>query len=381
MVEKCTPEQRIELIATAKAATENGNLHGCYYKLLAGESSVVEPNPLKQDMAGALGKIVYNARFSSLSLACFNNLYHKLSWYGPGYVRVILKGSTAISLQKDDCDFDFGDMDIGVYINPHLDKASFDKIYTDVSIVCGQVIAKHKQMLDRTFFRPREGHDVLLSEEDKYLFRDMHIKAMESIGVASCFSYRNESSSNSIYLTRSEAEENKVVRINMPHFENAEKIPLEYTPIMCSINDTIRNVTDNGRVTAFSLFRIKWGNCVSVAGSDSGSGETGSDKFSKLSSDFIDITLLKQDDSNLMDFWQRGGFVARSPLTCLVSKWGWRMTCSSLNECIHDLHKSLLVYDMSAEKKDKKHEMLKKLICSTAARASPLCEARQAETD
>ena len=351
MVEKCTPEQRIELIATAKAATENGNLHGCYYKLLDGESSVVEPNPLKQDMANALGKIVYNSRFSSLSLACFNNLYHKLSWYGPEYVRVILKGSTAISLQKEN--FDYGDMDIGIYINPHLDKERYDKIFADVSIVCGQVIAKHKQMLDRTFFRPREGHDVLLSEDDKYLFRDMHIKAMENIAVVSCFSQRNESSSNSIYLTKSEAMDDKVVRINMPHYENAEKIPLEYTPIMCSINDTIQNIGDNGRITEFSLFRIKWANCVE---SD--------DKFSKLSSDFIDITLLKQNDTNLLDFWKRGGFAARSPLTCLVSKWGWKMTCSSLSECIHDLHKSLLVYNMTADKKERKNEILRKLVCA-----------------
>lgn len=365
MVEKCTPEQRIELVAAAKVATDSASLHGCYFKLLdnLGDASIVEPNAMKQDMTNVVGKIVYTERFASLGLACFNNLYRKLSWYGPEYVRVVLKGSTAIALQRDD--FDFGDVDIGIYINPSLPKAHFDKIFTEVSIVCGQVIAKHKQMLDRTFFRPREGHDVLLGEEDKYIFKDLHIKAMEKIGVSSCFSARNESSSNSIYITRSDALDDKVVRINMPHYERAEKIPLEYTPIFCSINDTIKQKKKDGRVTDFSLFRIKWGNCKCISSdtASESSSTSGGEKHTRMASDFIDITVLKQEDSSLIDFLERDGFSARSPLTCLINKWGWRVTCSSITECIHDIHKSLLVYDMSEEKKERKQAMLKILVC------------------
>ncbi|NBU80011.1 MAG: hypothetical protein EBS50_13240, partial [Sphingomonadaceae bacterium] len=320
---------------------------------------------LKQDSASILGSLILdraNGRFASLGLACFHNLYRKLSWYGPEYVRVVLKGNTAISLQRTN--FAFSDIDIGVYINPKMDKTSFDKIYNDVKIVCGQVIAKHKQMIDRTFFRPREGGETLLNEENNQIFQDMHIKAMSEIGVTSCFLERNKSSNNSIYITKSDIPD-KVVRINMPHYEHAEKIPLDFSPISCSINDTIRNVSDD-KITDFSLFRIKWGNIVHDDESDESSESShasASSKSKRLVNDFIDITVMKQDDSGLLDFWSRNGFCARSPLTCLVAKWGWKVTCTSMNECIHDLHKSLLFYDMPIEKKERKQEILKSLVC------------------
>ena len=358
-----TAEQRCELISTAKAAIKPGYLHGCHYKpldLLDGHTAVTDT--LKQESSAILGSLVLDnsGRFASLGLSCYNNLYKKLSWYGPEYVRVVLKGNTAISLQRSN--FAFSDIDIGVYINPMLEKTSFDTIYKDVKIVCGQVIAKHKQMLDRTFFRPREGGDVLLNEDDKYTFQDLHIKAMSEIGVTSCFLARNKSSSNSLYITKSDIQD-KVVRINMPHYENAEKIPLDYSPIVCSINDTIKNVSGD-RITDFSLFRVRWGNIVEQDGSASDSGSDEATHAKKVTTDFIDITVMKQDDSSLMDFWNRKGFVHKSPLTCLVQKWGWKITCTSMDECINDLHKSLMFYDMPVEKKERKQEILKSLVCA-----------------
>lgn len=347
---KCTPEQRAELVSLAKNSDEmHGTLHDCRYKVMEQQNGVVEVDILRQNLTNITGEMIYanKGQFAALSLACYNELYKKLSWYGPEIVKVFIKGGNAIALQ---CPlFDFSDLDIGIYINPSLNKNDFDEIYNDIAVICGQIISKHKQNIDRLFFRQRENAFVLLSDKDTDAFKECHKNRLNTEGYTSSFTERNAASSNSIFITGSDHYDDKVVRIDMPHYENAERIPLEYTPIHCSINDTIFNMYEDGRISSFDLFRIKWGNVI----------ENDENEYKKrIFADFIDISLLRQDDSELQDFFERGGFYQKSRLTSFVIWNGWKLTCASLEECIVNLHKSIYLFDCPEAKKHKKMETI-----------------------
>ena len=366
MVTKCNPEQREELLAAAKATTEKyGKLHDCHFKLMDVVTGAQEVSKDRQDMTQALGNVIYGngGVFSGVSLACFHELYRRMYKFGSENVKVVIKGANAIAFQCKDVPF--SDLDIIVYINPSMSAEDFQAVYKEVSVICGQVISKHKQMLDRTFFRPREGMDTFFNEVGQEAFKTSHILEMNKAGMTSCFvssEIRNASSANSIYITKSLACEDKVVRIDMPHYEKAERLPLDHTPVFCSINDTIRKKdTETGRITDLTLFRIKWGSIIEVDTTDdslSESSESGGTTASRIAADFVDITVLNQDDSELKDFFKRGGFRPRSPLTAFVN-WGyWKLTCSSISECIVDLQKGIDLFDCPETKKDKKRAMI-----------------------
>jgi len=363
MVGKCNPEQRVELLAAAKSCTEkSGKVHDCYFKVMDLMGGAMEISKERQDMTNVLGNMVYgnNGEFSAVSLSCFNELYRRLAWYGQETVKVVIKGNNAIAFQMPG--IPFSDLDIVVYINPTLAKDVFDKVYADVSVVCGQVISKHKQMIDRTFFRTRDGADTLFDASYKEAFVKTHVTEFDKVGATSCFisdDIRNASSSNSIYITASEVTPEKVVRIDMPHYDRAERVPLDFTPVFCSINDTIYKKSETDRVSHLALYRIKWGSLYEVTSSDSASESGGSTTASRMAADFIDISLLGQDDTELLDFASRGGFVRNSPLTTFRFWNGWRITCASINECVMDLMKGIELFDCPPTKKEKKAAMIK----------------------
>lgn len=370
MVGKCTPEELDELVDTAtRSVEEKGKIHECYYKLLDKIEGASEVSETRQNITDALGKLIYseNGKYCKMSLQVFQELYKKLSWYGPKCVKLFIKGKNAIALQLDG--FDFSDLDIGIYINPDMSKENFDKIYSEVNVVCGQVIAKHKQNLDRTFFRTREGVPGLFDNDLKIEFEEKHIEAFKFVDVTSCFvssDIRNFASASSIMLTDSVEYKDRVVRIELPHFKNAERIPLDRTPIFCSVNDTICKVFDDGRKCNINLYRIKLGAIVESESSGDSDDctedeDTPSIVASKTSADFVDITIPKQDDSELLDFAKNFGFERNSPLTSFVLWNGWKVTCSSIVECVRDLEKGVSLFDCPQSKKDKKVLLIKQI--------------------
>lgn len=372
MVGKCTPEQLCELIDTATHSTEEkGKVNECFFKLLEKKEGASEVSETRQNISDALGKLIYsgNGKYSEISLCVFQQLYKKLAWYGTDCVKIFIKGKNAIALQLDG--FDFSDLDIGIYINPSLPKNRFDEIYGEVNTVCGQVIAKHKQLLDRTFFRTREGVPGIFDNDTKAEFEKEHIVAFNSVDVTSCFvssDFRNISSASSIMITDSLVCDSRVVRIELPHFKHAERIPLDRTPIFCSVNDTIIKQFDDGRLCNIKLYRIKWG---AVVESDDGdispseqsvdSDETPSIVATKTCADFIDITIPRQDDTELLDFYNNQGFLKNSQLTAFVLWNGWKLTCASIKECVRDLVKGVSLFDCPQSKKDKKSLLIERL--------------------
>lgn len=371
MVGKCTPEQLCELIDTATHSTEDkGKVNDCFYKLLEKKDGASDVSETRQNISDALGKLIYseNGKYSEISLSVFQQLYKKLAWYGTDCVKIFIKGKNAIALQLDD--FDFSDLDIGIYINPSLPKERFDEIYNEVNIVCGQVIAKHKQVLDRTFFRAREGVLGIFDNDTKVEFEKKHIDAFNSVDVTSCFvtsDIRNLSSASSIMITDSLVCDNRVVRIELPHFKNAERIPLDRTPIFCSVNDTITKKFEDGRYCNIKLYRIKWGAVIESDELDTpselsvGSDETPSIVATKTCADFVDITIPRQDDTELIDFYNNEGFLKNSRLTAFVSWNGWRLTCASIVECVRDLEKGVSLFDCPQSKKDKKSLLIQQI--------------------
>jgi len=379
MVQKCTPAERVELVDTAKASLDpSGNVNGCHFKKMAREFVPDVSNDIqKSDMTGALAYVLYkDERYSGLTVGFYDRLFKSLGFLNKKYgslptrgdfvTRVFIKGANAIALQQPG--FEFSDMDIGVYINPTMSEKDFETVHAEVRIIVGRLLAAHKRAIDATFFLRKKDAQTndkrfdyaILNESITEDFKIDHVDAMFKVGATSCLfadEIRNACSRNSIYITPTK-DETELVRIDIPHMLGAETIPLNRTPVPLSVNDSIKysyEFQGESRNVNFDLYRLKWcsvyDNEVSSYDLPDGPSSDSSSSVTKMAADFIDITIPKWGDFELVDFEERWGFVRNSPLTAVVHKFGFMVTVSSKAECIYDLQKGISVYTNVPEAK------------------------------
>jgi hypothetical protein len=254
MTIRMTPTQRAELHKVAKNAPESGKFNGFSFKLLPKLDGAHELDEERIAATKGLASVIF-PEFPEITFTLYQQLLVKLGHiYG---CRVVVKGSSALALyfmgtamQER---FPFSDVDIVIY----ADK----KHKSQIKMIVGQTIAKHKQTIDRMFFTGG-GYDTDLFRER---FAQKHIEHYGHLSPLASIDARNDSSSYSYYITNA-TDPTKVVKIIEPHFDFAEKIPLDKTPLFCSVNDTLGDI---------DLYRMKWG-----MRSESG-------KF--VQADFIDI--------------------------------------------------------------------------------------------
>jgi hypothetical protein len=237
MTIRMNPTQRAELHETAKSAVESGKHEGFSYKVMPKVNDALEISDARQAATTKLASVIF-PDFAELVISFYHELVYRLNHMVD--CRVLIKGSNALAiLFMNDIEnykhFQFSDTDIVVYCSPE----NKDLVCT----VIGQIIAKHKQQMDQTFFKQNE------SEFGKQFARK-HIELFGDSSPFSSIEQRNVSSSYSYYITKSTADPEKIVKIIEPHFTRAERIPLNKTPIFCSVNDTLDGV---------DLYRLRWG--------------------------------------------------------------------------------------------------------------------------
>lgn len=348
-----TPEERKEIHEQALNSEENGSLHEISWKIFP---KVTKPMEIQDDQlvaTNALAKLIYtNQSYASIGLDLYKALLQKIRmYYGADEVAVLVKGSSALAfyfMGMDDMKdvFPFSDLDISIYINP-VNPERFVRIRHHISMIVGQTFAKHKQCLDRTFFRTTGNVQGAL-DIDVQEFMDDHIEAFDDHGMTSPFvnsQVRNKSSNHSFSILQSNKCPDSVVRIDEPHFSYAEKIPLYKTPIFCSINNTI-NTDIDGRKNHFDLYRMKWG----ALGTRNG----------PIGIDFIDCVIPDIDDSDLKDFISKGGFEYSKFTTCIM-RYGYAVHVPKLEHCYNDLWNTLNLYDCPDCKKKSRENKLNKL--------------------
>lgn len=330
---RLTPEQRAELHAVATSSDKAGMLHRCrwfHYPKMDGPQEISED---KQLAIISMGHMMFeNTAFSKLSLHVYKMLHYKLkNLYSPSEVVVLIKGSSALALYFATIDeykncFPFSDIDITIFVNPLLEN--YDEVFLNVRTIVGQVFAKHKQYMDRIFFKL--NREVTPPDFDIIEFIDRHIAMCEEIEMLSPFindEIRNACSFNSFSIVPHNTDSNVVVKISEPHFTCAEMIPLDKTPIFCSINDTLDDVV---------LYRMKW-NVM----------DSNDERF--MSIDFIDCIIPRENNVELQDFVNNGGFNGNNQT--VIERFDMQITIFDLPTLRNDLWKCLNEYDCPESKR------------------------------
>ena len=293
-------------------------------------------------------------------------------------ILVVLKGGTSytyiVSAEHADV-FPFSDLDIVVMINPYMPARLFAEVKSVMSTLILQTISQYKRMLDHMLFLNKPINDSVLRPETIEAFKEDLTHAFDAIEddqgvIQSPFvdtTTRNRVSKNSFVLCDSLVREDKIVRVEVPHFELCERIPLRRTPIFCSYNSSIhfnRVSEGNGeKVGSFDLFRVRFNAMLRrneeegvPSDTDSSSSAQKFREYECITADFIDISVPNKNDAELIDFWEHGQVA--SVYDPSVRLW---VTIPDLRSMLYDLDKMLNVYECPESKRARRqarHDVL-----------------------
>ena len=323
-----------------------------------------------------------------------------------GNLKVILKGSNAQNfLLKDmimhkDIDLSafspsnlkMSDLDIVVMIRYTLPPDVFAQIQKSMHILLTQCLSLHKKNIDQVFFmnRPTTEQSVRLHNmcRDKLglqndamvdyfrsCYSDMVEKHFDSPSVLTDHTMRNGCSRNSFIIHKDE--DGDTLKKEIPSFDRCEKLPLKRTPLFCSYNDT-PYVKNEHYTRNFDLYRLKLNQQVrvpvenatprvkvnlNVLDIEEGGGVSLAldlhpvMKRMHVSCEFIDVTLLKQDDTELKEMWDMDTFNQVNILHPTMTLP--RVFVPTLSSCIRDTENVLRVYESPDWKKNKREDKLR----------------------
>lgn len=347
-----TPDDRDNWIQKAKNSEENkGSFETYNFKVLPKKLNELQDEQAAKATEITADTIMSKNNFKPFSLGFYVILIENIKknqYIGQYYgrkIKILIKGGTAHNFLLPEHNLSSSDLDIVIYIDPYCHPKEFALIQKSLHIIVLQTLSQYKRTLDSMLFLAPSQSTVPnlwgMSTETIEDFKLDHIMAMEKAGLISPFlsnDIRNKCSRHSIVLVNSRVHDQSVVRVDIPHFHMCEKIPLKYTPLFCSYNETIHDVERE-----FHLYRMKL-NCLTE--------KTGK----RVACDFIDITILSRNDVELQDFWKYSRIT--SVYEKSIDMW---IDVPDLVSCIKDLHKVLYVYDCPENKKEKRKKKLELL--------------------
>lgn len=332
--------------------------------------------------------------YKSLMLRMEQNSFLTLMYRRKSFV-VMIKGSNAYKmlLRHVPHDIDYSDLDIIMFINPHLEDELFEQIRSSLVILVSQVMSRYKKDLDATLFTADEMMEESILKKSfvndfkkcyKIFVKEYNETGYKIITPFESKKVRNFCSKRSFIITHSTSQEDHVVRVEIPHMNKCEFIPLKKTPLVFSYNKTIEFKRDiEGKYIAkFDLLRLRLNNMlvpeeetleqldddtdtVSINGSVIEDVEDVYYDYKKcrvVPADFIDVSIPYKNDAELLDFWNSGGY--KRCYEIYDRFVGTNLMIPNVNECIRDLSNILHVYTnshMKTEKRQKRLDMFKQL--------------------
>lgn len=400
-----TPAARDAFIYAARTSTEMSGYQAPYqYRVYPKNTGGETENPRRSAMIEALARTIYtkNPTYRQIPFKFYEMLIAKIrtsTFVNRHFMSdfcIVLKGSNAYCLLLENMrvphpDFNFSDLDLVIFINPYLEPALFQSLRISLNAILLQVISQYKRTVDHMFFLNKPSADCFMDAPTIALFKEdlkMEFANIEDVGeeivrMITPFEdddCRNACSKNSFVLMDSLSSDNKVVRIEVPHFDKCERIPLRHTPCMVSHNSSIsfcrtqqappastnttNATTDATDTTAatnasdttdatnaathtnhtelkgeFDLYRIKlMGMCIDE-----------NDREHIVPMDFIDVSIPAQVDAELIDFWNHGRCM--NILDPILNMW---MVVPDVPTCVRDLYKMLNVYECPEHKRAKR---------------------------
>lgn len=363
-----TPEMRDELIQRAIKSETKGHTNGYFYTLFPRKSGMLTNDNtercLQVSLTETLAETIYktDVRYRKLSLHFYGLLTDKirshkhLSRYHDEIV-ILVKGSNGYAYLLDEKYnmFGFSDLDIVIYINPFLDSKLFNHIKGIIGTLVLQTISQFKRTLDHILFLDRPFGEEFMSKElvSKFKddFKDMVAERTEGKILTPFESeeVRNECSRHSFMICHSEAKQDTLVRVEIPHFINCERIPLRKTPLFASYNNTISfNRTDEKNEDLidgeFELIRLRI-NCFDKENNE------------RIPLDFIDVSIPSFRDRELVHFWKHGDCVVKKDVH--MNMW---VNVIDINSALYDLNNMLTIYNCPDWKRKKREEKYTKML-------------------
>jgi hypothetical protein len=392
-----TPTLRDEFIKEAVDSSPlKGNRGPYHYNVYPARVLPDEENTRKGILTDALAKVIYekNPKYKYLSVGFYYTLLerirssHSISHALWSDIFVVIKGANSyMYLTKDIETFPCSDLDIMIYIDPSLSTELFDIYKKELRRIVLQTLSQYKRLLDNMFFVNGDTNNFkqnemyaktrLFDEDLIEQFKQDYVKEFERLSdskllLVSPFEsdeLRNTCSRYSFLLTKSESHDDSVVRVEVPHYDKCEKIPLKKTPFFCSYNETIDFKRDGQSLHGnFDLYRIRFNNLF-VEFDD----EKNVIKEEKVAADFIDVSISGKNDAELIDFWNtaRCEYILDTDVCdwSVMREGKWQnvecwLVMPNIASCINDLYKMLNVYDCPENKKTKRqirYEALKKI--------------------
>lgn len=337
--------------------------------------------------------------YKSLILKMQQNSFLTLMQRRKNFV-VMIKGSNAYKmlLRHVPHDIEYSDLDIIMFINPHLDDELFEQVRSSLVILVSQVMSRYKKDLDATLFTSEDMMEESILKKGfvndfKEAYKDL-VKEYSETGYKILTPFeskkvRNFCSKRSFIITNSASQEDHVVRVEIPHMNKCEFIPLKKTPLVVSYNKTIefKRDVEGEYIAKFDLLRMRLNNMLVPDEKETSHEETididdDNDVISVneslyedaediyydfkrcrvIPADFIDVSIPYKNDAELLDFWNSGGYKRCYEI---YDKFiGTNLMIPNVNECIRDLSNILNVYTnshMKIEKRQKRLDMFKQL--------------------
>ena len=131
-----------------------------------------------------------------------------------------------------------------------------------------------------------------------------------------------------------------------------ERVPLRYTPLFCSFNETIDfNRDENGSKGCFNLYRLKMNILHRSFDADKNSV-----RDDKIPADLIDVSIPDKGDIELGHFWNRG--MSINVYDKDAALW---VTVPDVPTCIAELTRILDLYESCESKREKRIRKLEAL--------------------
>lgn len=331
--------------------------------------------------------------YKSLMLKMEQNSFLSLMYRRKSFM-VMIKGSNAykILLRHVPHDIEHSDLDIIMFINPHLENELFEQIKSSLVILVSQVMSRYKKDLDATLFTSEDMMEESIlkknfvndfKEHYKNVIKEYNETGYKLLTPFESKKVRNFCSKKSFIITNSLSKDDHVVRVEIPHINKCEFIPLRKTPLVFSYNKTIefKRDVEGEYIAKFDLLRLRLNNML-VPEEDTMEHEDDVETMSineslnedvediyydfkkcrVVPADFIDVSIPHKNDAELLDFWNSGGY--KRCYEIYDRFIGTNLMIPNVNECIRDLSNILNVYTnshMKTEKRQKRLDMFKLL--------------------
>ena len=318
------PEDRDEFIRKAiSSQSMRGNREGYYFNVIpkVETSSLSDEHDHRRSLlTDALARTIYtkNPKFRYLSVGYYYTLIEKIRtnvligdalWKD---IMVVIKGANAYMYLTNDSErFPASDLDIMIYINPDLPDEKFNSIKQELRKIVLQTISQHKRLLDHMFFVNNENdfkrseaykQTKILSDEEIKEFKSDYINEVNKLSTNSTViltpfqddDIRNDCSRYGFLLKKSESHDDSIVRVEVPHFDKCENIPMRKSPFFCSYNETINFMRDGQALEGkFDLYRIRYNNIFLELDENRKPA-----REERVAADFIDVSISSKTDAS-----------------------------------------------------------------------------------